>query len=262
MRTQATVEQLLSASSVHPQWQQTLCQALQAVDKGYLESLLTDGDWLPGMDRLFAAFQRDLENCQYILFGESPYPRKASANGIAFYDAAVAELWSNNGLSKAVNRATSLRNIVKTALLAEGLVTGKDNGRISQQDISRVDKRALVTDIQQLFDNLQQRGFLMFNATPVLHRQRRPTIEARFWAGFVSELLHQIEEQRSKLPTLVLWGKIAEKVASSSRLGNYPKIVSEHPYNVSFIHNAQMQRLFAKLKVLQQSSNATKPYNA
>ena len=77
------------------------------------------------IDRLLAAFQRDRAGVRYLLIGESPYPRRASANGIAFYDAAVDSLWSEQGLSKAVNRATSLRNIVKTALLAEGLLQYK-----------------------------------------------------------------------------------------------------------------------------------------
>ena len=87
-------------------------------------------NWLPGRDHLFAAFQRDLVNCRYILIGESPYPRRQSANGIAFYDAAVDQLWSDKGLSKAVNRATSLRNIIKTALLAQGLIEPDADGKI------------------------------------------------------------------------------------------------------------------------------------
>ena len=77
---------------------------------------------MPGIDQLFSAFRRDRHNLRYILIGESPYPRAESANGIAFYDAAVNALWSETGLSKPVNRATSMRNIIKTALLAEGLI--------------------------------------------------------------------------------------------------------------------------------------------
>ena len=45
------------------------------------------------------------------------------ANGYAFWDAAVNELWSDNGLSKAVNRATSLRNFIKMLLVTEGALS-------------------------------------------------------------------------------------------------------------------------------------------
>ena len=116
----SNIDTLIKNSGVHDDWQSILHESLLTLDPDYLDSLLRDDDWLPGVDRLLAAFQRDRSGVDYLLIGESPYPRKASANGIAFYDAAVGSLWSKQGLSKAVNRATSLRNIVKTALVAEG----------------------------------------------------------------------------------------------------------------------------------------------
>ncbi len=120
---------------------------------------------------------------RYLLIGESPYPRRESANGIAFYDAAVGELWSDRGLSKAVNRATSLRNIVKTALLGEGLLQRDADGKITQDAIARLDKSGLIQTLPELFDNLASAGFLMLNATPVLHPERKPAVEARLLAG-------------------------------------------------------------------------------
>ncbi|HAT31470.1 MAG TPA: uracil-DNA glycosylase, partial [Janthinobacterium sp.] len=51
---------------------------------------------------------------------EGPYPRAASATGVCFMDGAVGALWSEAGLSKPVNRATSLRNFMKMLLLADG----------------------------------------------------------------------------------------------------------------------------------------------
>ena len=170
---QALIEELLDRSAVHDEWRPLLSPALHQVDDVYLQSLLLDDTWLPGNNRLFAAFQRDLQHCRYILLGESPYPRIESANGIAFYDAAVNELWSDQGLSKAVNRATSLRNIIKTALLAQGLIHADVDGKIPQARIAAVDNSRLIQTIDELFSRLQQRGFLMFNATPVLHPANR-----------------------------------------------------------------------------------------
>ena len=114
--TEDIISQLLKSSAVHKEWIKPLTNALLTVDSAYLQKLTEEPHWLPGSAKIFAAFQRDPSHCEYILFGESPYPRAESANGIAFYDAAVTDLWSDTGLSKGVNKATSLRNIMKTAL--------------------------------------------------------------------------------------------------------------------------------------------------
>ena len=243
-------ERLMQRARVHPEWRQILGDALATLDPGYLQSLLRDDRWLPGADRLLAAFQRDRHGLRYLLIGESPYPRRESANGIAFYDAAVGELWSEKGLSKPVNRATSLRNIIKAALVAEGRL-GKDaDGRIPQQAIARLDKHGMVATLGGLFDNLQLCGFLMLNATPVLHPERRPAREARHWQAFLQRLLASIAAQAAAPVTLLLWGKIAQQVEALAESRHYRKLVCEHPYNVSFIDNPQIQELFARLSPL------------
>ena len=49
------------------------------------------------------------------------------------------------GPEQAVNRATSLRNIVKTAILAEGLEVSADaSGKLDQARIAAIDKSGLV----------------------------------------------------------------------------------------------------------------------
>ena len=243
--------ELLERSAVHDEWREILQTALSELQPGYVESLLRDDNWLPGSDRLLAAFRRDRVNLRFLLIGESPYPRAESANGIAFYDAAVGELWSDRGLSKAVNRATSLRNIVKTALLAEGHLQRDAHGKITQDAIARLDKRPLIQSLPELFDNLEHAGFLMLNATPVLHPQRKPAIEARYWTDFLGQLLSLIAQRCPQRITLLLWGKIAGLVEAMPASTGFDKIVCEHPYNISFIDNPEMLRLFAALRVLQ-----------
>ena len=240
----------LDASAVHSEWRPVLREVLTQVDQGYLEELKNDPDWLPGPSKLLAAFQRDLSHCHYILFGESPYPRAESANGIAFHDAAVTDLWSEKGLSKSVNRATSLRNILKTALLAEGLIQANADGSIPQSLITEVNKDKLIQTIEELFSALHANGFLMLNATPVLHSQRPVPREARYWTRFSESLLEHIADQIPNLPTLVLWGKIAEKIIAYPVSQRFPILRCEHPYNLSFIHNPDMLKLFAELKLL------------
>lgn len=247
----ADIETLIERSRVHEDWRAILEKALATLQPDYLESLLADTDWLPGPDRLLAAFQRDRNGVRHLLIGESPYPRQESANGIAFYDAAVGTLWSDQGLSKAVNRATSLRNIVKTALVAEGLLQKNTDGKFTQQEIARLDKSGLIQTLADLFGNLQSAGFLMLNATPVLHPERKPAWEARHWQPFLERLLALIAEYSSRRITLLLWGKIAKLVEDMPASTDYDKLVCEHPYNISFIDNPDILRLFAQLRVLQ-----------
>ena len=242
---------LMRHAQVHQQWQPILADALATVDPGYLQSLLEDDNWLPGAGQLLSAFKRDRLGVRYLLIGESPYPRRESANGIAFFDAAVGELWSEQGLSKPVNRATSLRNIVKTALLAEGLVDKDNDGKVTQAAIAAIDKRHLVQTLDELFANLQQAGLLMLNATPVLHPERKPVQEARYWHAFLEQLLASLTQHAPADITLLLWGKIAQQVEAMPTSRPYRKLVCEHPYNLSFIDNPQMLELFARLAPLQ-----------
>lgn len=247
----SNIDTLIAHSAVHAQWRPLLAEALDQLDTNYMRDLVYDDSWLPGLDSLFAAFRRDLHNVKYILVGESPYPRKESANGIAFFDAAVDDLWSENGLSKAVNRATSMRNILKTALLAEGHIEIDTNGKISQQSIACIDKTKLIKTMDELFASLHSRGFLMLNATPVLHSDRKPAKEAPYWLPFVDRILELIAVTLENKVNLILWGKIAESIEALPASRHYHKLKCEHPYNISFITNPKMQSLFAELRLLQ-----------
>jgi len=241
---------LVSRSNVDDEWKDILNEALEAVDADYLSQLIKSDAWLPGIDNLFSAFRRNRLGVRYVLIGESPYPRAQSANGIAFYDAAVDALWSETGLSKSVNRATSLRNIIKTALLAEGYIESDSQGKISQASIAAVDKSGMVQTMADLFQSLENNGFLMLNATPVLHPERKPSLEAKYWHEFLLRLLESLAASANQTITLVLWGKIAELIEPLEAASGYQKLVCEHPYNLSFIQNPAMQSLFRDLKLL------------
>jgi uracil-DNA glycosylase len=245
------IETLLARSGVNQQWRDILRKSLAKVSPEYLDQLLADDSWLPGIDNLFSAFRRNFQDMRYLLIGESPYPRKASANGISFYDAAVTNLWSDQGLSKQVNRATSMRNIMKTALIAEKHLVKDKHGKITQQAIASVGKNSLIQTMPELFDKLHRAGFLMLNATPVLHPTRKPAQEAVHWQGFLESVLGLIADNASQAITILLWGKIAGRLEMMNCCQNFEKIVCEHPYNISFIDNPDMQRLFNKIRILQ-----------
>ena len=228
-----------------PTWRTCIKQALEKMDPNYLEKLYNTTDWLPGHDKIFNAFTLPLNQTQYILFGESPYPRPTSANGYAFHDAAVDQLWSENGLSKPVNRATSLRNIIKMLLVAEGLLNPANT---SQSAIANLCKKNLVKTNQELFENFSAKGFLLLNATPVL-RTGQVQKDARAWQPFIEHVVHFILKNQPDTQ-LVLLGNIANSINKFIPSNETQRFYAEHPYNVSFITNKKVIDFFTPLHLL------------
>lgn len=239
----------LNLNTIHPSWLPCIAKSLLKMDQNYLALLENETNWLPGKEKIFNAFSEPLDNLKFILFGESPYPRQVSANGYAFWDDSVLNLWSETGLDKKVNRATSLRNIIKMLLVAGGHLPA---GQTTQENIATLDKSNLVQTSQALFQRLLDHGFLLLNATPVLHPRHimSPSRDAKAWTPFMHELLMTIIEKKPDVCFLLL-GNIAGKI--DKILGNYAvkKIYAEHPYNISFITNPIILNFFAPLQLLE-----------
>jgi uracil-DNA glycosylase len=236
------VQNYLCLDGCHADWKDILIRAIESMDKAYLQQLAQDSDWLPGMNRLFAAFSLPLEKTKYILMGESPYPRSSSANGYAFWDNVVQELWSPKGLSISVNKATSLRNWIKMMLVARGNL---ELGDISQEAIAKLDKRELVRTANQLFLGMMDKGILLLNASLVYSVSKVP-YHARQWKPFMQSLLSELALIKSPIK-LILLGKIAETVPGDKLpIG----LVAEHPYNISFIRNQKVIEFFKPLDLL------------
>lgn len=235
----------LNFDIVHPSWHECLERGLLKMNPDYLTKLSLDHRWLPGPENIFKAFSLPLTQVNYVLFGESPYPRRESANGYAFWDADVTHLWSQTGLNKKVNRATSLRNIIKMLLVAEQVLQQEDVG---QQKIALIDKKDYVQTINELFSNLLTRGFLLLNATPVYHFLT-PQQDARHWLPFTQELLDCLLQHRPK-SKFILLGNIANKIAQLIDLTNVTTLFAEHPYNHTFVTNPKVLNFFRPLHLL------------
>lgn len=230
---------------VDASWRTCLEQGLASMDSQYLNTLTHRGDWLPGHHAIFNAFTLPMNQTNYVLFGESPYPRQESANGYAFWDGAVRELWSAQGLSKKVNRATSLRNILKMLLVAEGLLA-PDN--TSQSAIAELDKSRFVQTNDAFFQNLIKQGFLLLNATPVL-QSGPPTLDAKAWHPFVATILNCLLKSRPQVKFILL-GKIANNISPLLAGTQNDILYAEHPYNLSFIQNTKVINFFKPLHLL------------
>ncbi len=242
----------------HPSWQDILKQGLAAVEDntpGYLDSLENSG-FLPTQGRLFAAFSLPVDQSRFVLMGEGPYPRETSASGYCFMDGAVEELWSDDGLSKPVNRAVSLRNFIKMLLVADGYLrpddTGKDAMKQFVENSLKPDQTFIQTG-QELQANMIHSGFLLLNAALVFRKGVPAAKETRYWQPFLNTVLEALAVRHASLEppvTLVLWGKMAERFQSQFEETGYRIAVSEHPYNLSFIGNGVMQSLFQPLNLL------------
>jgi len=227
--------------------------ALAAADPDYLPALAGD-EFLPTGGRMFAAFAQPLTQVRYVLVGEGPYPRAASATGVCFMDGAVQALWSSSGLSTQVNRATSLRNFMKMLLVAEGTLAHDCTAGEAMASVSaraRAIGSPYIQTLRELQENLGRHGFLLLNAALVFRPHVPPQKEARAWRPFLATVLEALATSVAPLPSLVLWGKIAGQLQDIPAASRMPQIAAEHPYNLSFICNPDMHRLFAPMHLLQ-----------
>ena len=247
---------LRSAETVAPSWRPVLLQGLAKMarqDSAYLQDLSEDS-FLPTGGRIFSAFEQPLEAVSYVLVGEGPYPREQSATGVCFMDGAVGSLWSEQGLSKPVNRATSLRNFMKMLMVAEGwLQPGATGAEFVAPFAVRFMQSGsgMIQTLPELQQNLTDHGFLLLNAALVFRPHVPPLKEAKAWRPFLQTVLEALADRPGVTPPiLVLWGRIAQWLEDLPALSRFPKSVAEHPYNLSFIQNQAMQSLFGPMHLL------------
>jgi len=249
----------------HPSWRPILSAGLDAIDAAFPDYLpsLADAHYLPNGGRVFAAFTQPVDAVRYVLVGEGPYPRPDSATGVCFMDGAVTSLWSEKGLSKPVNRATSLRNFMKMLLVADGQLsiaqtTGDAVGEVAHKALAAPD--SVIQTLPELQANLTAQGFLLLNATLVYRPDVPPVKDAKAWQPFLQAVLAALadhaERQGNEPPTLVLWGKIAVQLDALPANKRFPKKTSEHPYNLSFIANTTMQQLFGAMHLLRKQDGS------
>ncbi|GAC1411364.1 MAG: uracil-DNA glycosylase [Burkholderiaceae bacterium] len=246
--------------AAHVTWQPVIERGLHAVgsaDPSYLPQLLAS-DFLPNGGRLFAAFAQPADRVRHVLVGEGPFPRVASATGVCFMDGAVESLWSDAGLSKSVNRATSLRNFIKMLLVADGQLSAAQTSGAALAETSaaaRAPGSWLIPTLADLQANLHANGFLLLNAALAFRSDVPAVREARAWAPFLQVVLEALairaDEGRRQLPILVLWGKIASRVQALPVSRRFPRTIAEHPYNLSFITNSTMHCLFRPMHLMQ-----------
>lgn len=226
---------------MHPSWNDTIDRCYSTLDPKYREFLQNSKDYFPQKQAMFNAFNLPKNKTKYILFGQDPYPREHSAIGYAFIDAKVKEIFSSTGLSKEVNRATSLRNFIKMCLFTAGYI----DKSASQQQIANLDKSKFINSIEELKDNFLANGVCLLNMALVFETKQRSRYHIKAWRPFVYELLKSLEDESIEL---ILFGSIAKEI---EKFGfNYKLHQMPHPYNTSFIQNDRAKELFLPMKLI------------
>jgi len=231
---------------VDSSWQKIINKALNNLDDSYLEFLQKDKEYFPNKTNFLNAFKTlKLQDTKYILFGQDPYPREKSAIGYAFIDGAVESIWdSKNGLSKEVNKATSLRNFMKMLLICEKQLDENDT---SKEAISKLDRSIYIQSMNEFKENFEQNGILLLNTALIFTSKDESKKHVKLWKPFIVSLLRQLSEENIQL---ILFGSMAKEIEKLEVSGLYEKFYCEHPYNVSFISNKKVQNLFGQMKLL------------
>jgi len=230
--------------NIDPSWEEVLTYAFSAFDKAYLDYLENDTSFFPNRENFLNAFKTlPLNRTKYILFGQDPYPREESAIGYAFIDGKVKSLFVPGGLSKEVNRATSLRNFMKMLLLCEGEL--KDD--FSKDALSKVDTSKYIQSVHELRENFEKNGVLLLNMALVFSSKEESKKHIKAWRGFVKNFLEALQKYDIEL---ILFGKIAEDVEKFDEAKSFKKHFLPHPYNISFITDTKAHTLFAGMHLL------------
>ncbi len=180
---------------------------------------------IPEPDKIFNAFTfMEPQEVTCVLFGEDPYPRTASANGVAFWDAEINS-WQDK------THGNALKNILKALLVADGL---------AEYSTPIAQCRKIVADNgfphpAELFMRWLDQGILPVNTAMTFSTAGDKAGHFKFWQPFHQRLISALN-RRPQSPFYVLWGRKAwqwEREIHKS-IDNLSRIIKQgHP---TFIH--------------------------
>jgi len=239
------MKRLLELNGVDADWEPILLPALETLEEEYRGWLMQGRGYHPEREKMLAAFStlRPSE-VRYILFGQDPYPRVESATGYAFIDGRVKEIFSSSGLSKEVNRAVSLRNFIKMALVADGLLDPSDT---SQAAIASLEKTEMISTMRELRSNFEKAGVLLLNTALVFSSKEESKRHIKSWRAFVRSFLG---EMGSRSPRLILFGAHAGEIRKIPGVAEMDAVEFEHPFNHSFVFNSRAHAFFGPMRLM------------
>ncbi len=191
-----------------------------------LNTLLKNTEFItPQPELIFNVFHLvNPEDVRCVLFGEDPYPRRSSANGVAFWDAEIKS-WQDK------TNGNSLKNILKALLTADGLAD-------YNTPITHCREIALERQLkspQELFQLWLSQGVLLINTSLTFAGPAQKKIHFEFWRPFHRAVIAALNK-RAESPYYILWGKKAQAWESTilQSIDKPDKIIKQgHP---TFIH--------------------------
>ncbi|MEJ2544298.1 MAG: uracil-DNA glycosylase family protein [Calditrichaceae bacterium] len=164
------------------------------------------------------------EEVRCVLFGEDPYPRITSANGIAFWDLEIQQ-WDDK------TNGNSLKNMLKGLLIAKGLADYKT----SIAECRKIAREDNFMCPPQLFEHWLRQGVFLINSSLTFSSIVDKNQHFDFWRSFHSALIHALNVQKTS-PYYILWGRKAQQWEKtiSKTIDQPSKIIKQgHP---TFIH--------------------------
>ena len=226
---------------VHHSWRDFISEQLQDLDEAFAEELEANPAWLPGADRCLAAFSVPRCEVSVVWQGETPYPRPDSATGLSFQDGEVGEMFREDGrLAVGINRATSLRNVLKAWFVATDRLA---LGHTSSDDVRRMDRSGLVAQLDDIFQRGRQNGWLWLNAGLSFRPAQARAGQIRKWEGLVNAVLEDVSGRGARV---ALMGRFAEKFEAAC---DHP-LVSVHPRREEFIADPHVSALLRRWRNL------------
>lgn len=155
---------------------------------------------IPKPDLIFNVFTKMRpEEVRCVLYGEDPYPRITSANGIAFWDTEI-QLWDDK------TNGNSLKNILKGLIVAQGLA----DYNTSINECRKIARDNHFMTPPQLFEHWLNQGVFLINTALTFSSISDKKKHFEFWRSFHSALIHALNVKKSS-PYYILWGKKAQQ---------------------------------------------------
>ena len=180
---------------------------------------------IPAEENIFHVF-RSLapEDVRCVLYGEDPYPRLTSANGVAFWDAEI-DSWETR------TNGSAMKNILKALLVARGWA----DYHTSIAECRRIALEKKIKSPPQLFPFWLKQGVLLINTSLTFGGNGLKKTHFDFWHPFHRALIRALN-RREDAPVYILWGRKAwrweEEIINT--LSDPGKIIKQgHP---TFIH--------------------------
>ncbi len=191
-----------------------------------LNRLIKSSEFItPLSEMIFNVFKYvEPDQVRCVIFGEDPYPRFTSANGVAFWDAEINS-WNDK------TNGSSLKNILKALLVAEGLA----DYHASIAECRKIAEHENIVSPPDLFKLWLKQGVLLVNTSMTFAGPENKKEHFKFWQPFHRALIRALN-LRTESPYYILWGKKAQKWDNDILLtiDDNDKIIKQgHP---TFIH--------------------------